>query len=111
MSYRLDQGVEFCPLSLGDSQADRAIKTKLNYDIPFKIPITKGAQNINIRLQKCLYFTNNEDAITTSTIPKRIEISKSCADWFRKKMLGPSKDLISTQKIYESSNFSIYEDN
>ena len=67
MSYRLDQGVDVCPRSLGDAQANRAIKTKLNYDIPFKIPITKGAQNINIRLQKCLYLANNEDVITTST--------------------------------------------
>jgi len=84
MSYRLDQGVEVCPHRLGDAQAARAIKTKLNYDVTFKTPITKGARNINIGLQTCLYFANNQGAITTSTILKGLKYQNCVHTVFEK---------------------------
>ena len=111
MSYRLDQGVEVCPHRLGDAQADRAIKTKLNCDVTYKTPITKGARNINISLQTCLYSANNQGASTTSFILKGLKYQNCVHTVFEKKLLGPSKDFISIHKIYKSSNFSVYEDN
>jgi hypothetical protein len=112
MSYRLDQGVDVCPRSLGDAQANRAIKTKLNYDIPFKIPITKGAQNINIRLQKCLYLVNNEDVITTSTIIKGLIYQNREQTVFAKKYAGSVKRFgIHQEDLQDLKFFLVYEDN
>ena len=91
MSYRLDQGVEVCPHRLGDAQAARAIKTKLNYDVTFKTPITKGSRNINIGLQTCLYFANNQGAMTTFTILKGLKYQNCVHTVFEKKIAGSVK--------------------